>query len=579
MSPIKSLHDLAQRAPSIGLLLLFAATFTACQPVPETSLPVEPGRGQDTPTVAFHAPTSTPGSVPSSTRTPTPSPTPPPALIPGGRAVQGGLSRIGRVDPRTGDLNPAEQEVATLLFESLFVPSPLDGRPEPALAEEWAFSADGLEVTFRLREGVRWHDGVPLTAEDVVRALEEARDPAGGGTLWPLLKPILSVEALGPQEVRVTFRQADCWAFWTLGQVPLARQNAEGGPVGTGPFRWAGQEADGRVILEAFRAYWGPAPYLDGWTYLPFPDARGLEQALGAGAVDLALWPEREAPAVWNPASGYALLPLPGETYFLLVFNARQAPLREAAGRRALADLVDRAALLQGMGGKGLVLDVPLPSGHWALLGGAAHWTGPASSSGAAREALFAAGWSDADGDGWLDFRGQPRVLAVEANAENPLRVEVAQRVAAQLRAAGVPAELRAVEWGVLLSDLASHTFDLAVLDLPFHAEPAACTLWRGDTGRKGEPFNWPGLADEDLERLGTLLEAARAVPGCQPEDRATKYASVWTWLDEERPFQALFSPAQWLVVHPALKGLVASPFRPWYWNLNRWYWTAEAGP
>ncbi len=568
-------RDLAQRALSIGLMLLFAATFAACQPAPGTPLPTTPGEDQGTPTATLHTPI-TPGGAPTTARTPTPSPTPPPALIPGGRVVQGGLSRVHRVDPRAGDLNPVEQEMADLLFESLLVPSPLDGRPEPALAEEWAFSPDGLEVTFRLREGVRWHDGAPLTAEDVVQALETARDPDGGGTLWPLLKPVLSVEALGPREVRATFREPDCWAFWTLGQVPLVRWDAEGRPVGTGPFRWAGQETDGRVLLEAFRAYWGPAPYLDGWAYQPFPDAASLEQALGAGVVDLALWPEKDVPAVWNPASGYALLPLPGETYFVLVFNTRQPPLRDAAGRRALAGLVDRAALLQEVGGKGLVLDTPLPSGHWAL--GTFRRTEPVSPPEAVQKALSPAGWADADGDGWLDYRGKPRVLAVEANAENPWRIEIAQGVAAQLRAAGVPAELRAVEWGVLLSDLVSHTFDLAVLDLPFHTEPAACTLWREDTGRKREPFNWPGLADEDLDHLGTLLEAARDVPGCRPEERAAQYASVWAWLDEERPFQVLLSPARWLVVDPALKGLVASPFRPWYWNLNRWYWTAETG-
>lgn len=486
---------------------------------------------------------------------------------------------MDKVDPRAGNLNPAEQQVADLLFESLLVPNPLDGRPEPALAEDWTFSADGLKVTFRLREGVRWHDGVPLTAEDVARALEEARDPAKGGVLWPLLRPVRSAEAVGAQEVRVTLREPDCWAFWAVGQVPLVRQDGEGKPVGTGPFRWAGREADGRVALEASEAYWGPPPYLDGWAYQPFSDAESLEQALGAGAVDLAPWPEEDVPAAWNPAAGYALLPLPGETYFVLVFNVRQASLREAAVRRALADLVDRAALLQGMGGKGLVLDAPLPSGHWALLAGAFAWSRPALPSGDAQERLAAVGWSDADGDGWREFRGQPRVLAVEANAENPRRVKAAQQVAAQLRTAGIPAELRSVEWGVLLSDLTRHTFDLAVLDLPFHAEPASCTLWREDTGRQGKPFNWPGLADEDLERLGSLLEAARGVPGCQPEDRAARYAAVWAWLDRERPFQILLSPARWLVADPSLKGLVASPFRPWYWNLNRWYWTAEPSP
>ncbi|MGQ9457171.1 MAG: hypothetical protein ACUVS5_02680, partial [Anaerolineae bacterium] len=74
-------------------------------------------------------------------------------------------------------------------------------------------------------------------------------------------------------------------------------------------------------------------------------------------------------------------------------------------------------------------------------------------------------------------------------------------------------------------------------------------------------------------------LEDERAFTLCQPEDRAARYAAVWAWLDRERPFQVLLSPARWLVADPSLKGLVASPFRPWYWNLNRWYWTAEPSP
>ncbi|MBC7225346.1 MAG: hypothetical protein H5T59_13915, partial [Anaerolineae bacterium] len=279
-------------------------------------------------------------------------------------------------------------------------------------------------------------------------------------------------------------------------------------------------------------------------------------------------------PASWNAsATGYTLWPLPGESYFALVFNARRPALRQPEVRWALAGLVDRGALLQGVGGKGLVLDAPLPPGHWALAGGLPT---AAEGPGDGTRALAAAGWADDDGDGWREFRGQAQVLAVETNAENPQRLQVALLVAEQLRAAGVPAELQTVEWAVLLTDLARHNFDLAVLDLPFHVEPAACTLWREDTGRARKPLNWPGLGEEDLKDLEALLEGARAVPGCAPEDRAVRYGDVWAWLERERPFLVLLSPARWLAADTALQGVVASPFRPWYWNLNRWYWTAE---
>jgi len=564
------------------LLLLLAVSGCSSGIQPPASPNPTPAKAIASPTP--NPPPAAPGtratteSTRAATAQPLPTATPTPVIVPGGVVVQGGLDPIRRVDPLAADLNPGEQGLADLLFESLLTVDPLNGSLQPGLAERWVFSADGLEATFWLQEEVRWHDGRSLLPEDVARTLEWARDRSGGSRLWPRLRAVDSVEVTGERQVSVTFQTPDCWAFWELGQVKIVPQRLLGAeasastsgmdPVGTGPFRWGGQESDGRVVLEANRDYWDRAPYLDGWVYQPFPDAAGLQRALAAGVVDAALWPDAGPPPAWDPSAGISLLPLPGDSYFLLVFNTRRSYLQEAAVRGALGDLVDRETLLREVAGTGMVLDAPLPPGHWALESGVS--TAEPQPVAAARRSLGAAGWLDGDGDGLLEFDGRPVVLAVEANQENALRVQTALRVAEQLRRAGVPAELQAAEWGVLFSDLSRQDFDLAVTSLPFHVEPAGCSLWREDTGMSGEPFNWPGMDDGELL---TMLQAAAEAPGCQTEERAALYQPVWGWLARERPYQFLFSPARWLALDTGLKGLVASPFRPWYWNARDWYW------
>lgn len=569
MSELSTPHSRRGLAWTGAALAFLALIATCCHPAAqETPAPPPP----------LPATTDAHPSLPSSPTPPSPTATPTPAIVPGGVVVQGGLEPVLHVDPQAHDLNPAERQVVDLLFESLLGVDPLDGRLQPALAERWTFSPDGLVVTFWLREGIRWHDGTWLQEADVVRTLEWARDRSQGSPLWPRLRSVESIQARGQGQVAVAFREPDCLAFWELSQVKIVPQKwlearasgADEVPIGSGPFRWKAQEPDGRVVLESYRGYWGRAPYLDGWTYRPLSDLASLERALAAGALDVFLWPEADPVPSWHPSTGYTLLPLPGDRYSLLIFNTRRPYLRRAGVRQALGSLLDRGALLREVARAGMVVDAPLPPQHWAL-GNVATAPSPGDAATLLR-ALGLAGWLDNDGDGWLDYQGKPTTIAVETNQENALRIQTALRLAEQLRAAGLPAELRAAEWGVLLSDLERGDFDLAVIDLPLYLEPAGCSLWRGDTGTSGKRFNWAGVEDAGLLRA---LEEAVEVPGCDVAERARLYRPVWDYLTQERPYLFLFVPARWLALDTALKGLVASPFRPWYWNAADWHWAA----
>ncbi|NLE75625.1 MAG: hypothetical protein GX605_02585 [Chloroflexi bacterium] len=579
----------AKPAPSVGrralpvlAAALLAAALAGCQPAapsPTASSPHTP-----TATAVAAAPqtataTASPTSAPpTATPTPAPSLTPTPIIIPGGRVVHGGLEPVRYLNPLAGDLNAAEQSLADLLFEGLLTLDPLNGDLQPGLAERWSFSADGLRVTFWLRPGLKWHDGAPLQAVDVVRSLNQAMDRLGGARLWPVLAPVAEVRAVADNQVTVQFAEADCRAFWALTQVKVLPERlvaerlavdqgvAEPTAVGSGPFRWAGQEENGALVLAAYTEHWQHSPYLDAWVYQAYPDAASLSQALEAGAVDVALGASPGVP-------GYTVQPLPGDSYLVLLFNTGRTFLRDAAVRQTLSGLLDRPRLLQEVAGVGQVWDAPLPPGHWALPAGMA--SGSGGDPQAARRALERAGWGDEDGDGYLEYRGRAVTLAVETNQENDLRVGTALRVAGQLREAGLAAEVHQVEWGSLLSDLERQDYDLAVLSLPLHAEPANCTLWRPDTGTAGEPFDWTG---GDQTALLEALEQAQAAPGCGSATRAGLYAAAWAWLEREKPYQFLFSPARALAKAHGLGGLAASPFLPWNWNAHYWYWAAGPG-
>jgi len=166
------------------------------------------------------------------------------------------------------------------------------------LAEKWTQSKDGKQITFNLRKNVKWHDGKPFSADDVVWSLETVAKTAL--SFGKYLAKMTEVKALNPNTVRVTFSQstpAGMWAYYVGSNVILPKHIFEGtdiknnpantAMIGTGPFKWKQYSRDESLVLERNPNYHGPAPYLDSLTFKFTPNAATAILQLQSGAIDL----------------------------------------------------------------------------------------------------------------------------------------------------------------------------------------------------------------------------------------------------------------------------------------------------
>jgi peptide/nickel transport system substrate-binding protein len=222
---------------------------------------------------------------------------------------RGGVIRIARIsdsdtlDPQKTSLLAAH-EITTQIYDPLIY---LDGAGEvfPALAASWAFSNDNKTVTFKLREGVTFHDGSPLNAETVKWTVERQLAPeTASPTAW-MLGPVESVEVI--DDLTVAYNYADPFVPLWVGLsysycAPLSKTAVEAAgdnygrnPIGSGPFKFVSWEPDKGITLEANPDHaWGSPyfqntglPYLDGAQYLVMPEDATRIAALQSGDIDM----------------------------------------------------------------------------------------------------------------------------------------------------------------------------------------------------------------------------------------------------------------------------------------------------
>lgn len=440
--------------------------------------------------------------------------------------VEGVVGEVRQLNPlvQRPDTSQAERDLTALLFEGLTRIGP-DGRVVPALAESWTVSQDGRSYTFRLREDRTWHDGAPVTADDVlytVRGVQNANFP-GDPALPQLWRDVL-VSKLDARSVR--FELSTPFApFPSIARLPIlpahllrtlrpeqwATAPFSQRPVGTGPLMLRARDAK-QVLLVPFPAYTGPRVPLDNVLLQLYatPDSAVLDlkqrEVQGVATLPTA---GRRAP---EPPAHTRRAQLPLGDYTLLAFNVQQPPLDDPQLRQALALALNRELLIANvLGGQGQRLDTPILPGTWAA---APDVQIPAYRRSAAQQLLGQLGYADADGDGWLESAGQRFVLPLLI-ADTPEQVAVATEIARQLRAIGVAIEVRRVAPTELQLDLARHNFTLALHSWSgVGADPDVYALWHSSRANGGT--NYAGLRDSRIDQLlsdgrATSDEARRA--------------------------------------------------------------------
>ncbi|WP_422733187.1 ABC transporter substrate-binding protein [Micromonospora sp. WMMD558] len=345
----------------------------------------------------------------------------------------------------------------SLIFDGLVA---RDARNQivPALARELpAVSADGRTVTAKLREGVLFHDGSPLTAQDVVFTYQAVLDPKVDSTLRSDLDMLASVVAPDPSTVVFTLKYAYAPFLQrlALGIVPakaFAGQDVNKAefnrkPVGTGPYRVTSWTPGDRLVLAANETYWGGRPANSGVVVAFVADDNVRAQRMRAGEFDAAELAPKLA-AGFDGQGGYRVQRVPTADYRGVMLPMGNPVTGDPAVRRALTAAVDRRAMVTGvLGGAGEPAFGPVPpSSEFAE----PSVVGAATADPAAATAILdAAGWKPGP-DGIRVKAGRPAAFTLMYPASDSLRKELALAVTADAKKVGVKVTPEGLTWDAI---------------------------------------------------------------------------------------------------------------------------------
>lgn len=449
------------------------------------------------------------------------------------------------------------REVYKYIFEALLALDNGTYELKPILAESWEVSSDQKTFTFRIRQNVKWHDGLPFTADDVIYTFEKIKDPkVEAGYFRGTLAGLISVEKLDSQKVQFKFEKTD---FKTLeifaASIPIIPKHvfdngedfnshpAGRAPVGTGPFKFASWVTGRKIELIRNDNYWGEIPQVLGLNFKIIPDSNVALQLLKKGGLDISTlrpiqWAKQTDGISFNEKFNKYRYWMPN--YFYIAWNCRKPLFEDKRVRIALSMLINRELIREKL----LFGQAELISGPFYKFGGGydkdiePYPYDPKK----AAEFLDEAGWVDTDKDGIRDRNGIPFRFTYIALSGSDMSRDIGLIFKEDFLKVGIDMEPQTLEWGTMMNVIKERNFDAGFFARlsPVNEDPYAS--WHSSQADKG--LNMSGFKNETVDRL---TEEARLE--FDKNKRMEIFKKIHKILHEEEPFTFLFTSASLVAV------------------------------
>ncbi|MDR3335325.1 MAG: ABC transporter substrate-binding protein [Treponema sp.] len=401
-----------------------------------------------------------------------------------GKRIEGGELRFGMTtEPATLDpLNPSNsadgRSILFNVFEGLVKPD-AEGNLQMAIAEKYTISPDARVYEFTLRQGVKFHDGTEVTAEDVVFTLNTAIK-----NLFDGFTGIEQVEISADRGIKITLKAPDpeFLPYLTIGIVPRNNPDREANPIGTGPFSIARYTTQQSLVLVKNPAYW-QLPHLDEVTYIFVADSDALLLALQGGTIQAASITGSLLQQL--DARSFDFVSTPSNAVQLMALNNAVKPLEDKRVRQAInygvdiPQIIDAAFFGQGS-----------PSGSPLIPGLTKYYDTSLKNPYSrdipkARSLLAAAGYE------------QGFSLEITVPSNYTMHVDTAQVLVNQLGAIGITATIRLVDWATWLSDVyrgRHYQATIISLDAPNVSPRSFLSRYRSDANNNFVNFHSPAF-------------------------------------------------------------------------------------
>ena len=472
--------------------------------------------------------------------------------------AQGGVLRVGipsiptSLDPATALEGPVSV-IARQIFDTLVHYRDGSSDIEPGLASQWSVSRDGLTWTFRVREGVRFHDGTALTAQHVVESLDRVVQPGAPNAPSPNVAAprlvrgtpgvVKEIRALDGRTIQISllipYAPLPAVLAHPAFSIVLASRVGQRW-VGTGPFALTEATA-GRVVLDATAGYWSGSARSTRLVFLETgEDARG-EAMLEAQGIDVLLLST-------SPTHPTGTLSTPGWRVGYIALQAEQDPFSRTKARKAVAAALEPALLAPAVGPVRVPLLSFLPLGAWARRDGPpALEANPAKAKRLLNEAGFPRGTSAG------------LLLADDEGGRRPHLGPLAEAIRTSLAAVGITVPVQTEPAETALELARTGQFQMTVLEARMEAGDPHFLLYplsSSEGASKG-----PAATNMSFYRNRTLDDLLiRASQVSFRPERQRLYVRAQAMLAEEMPWVPLYVRLHWAAIRPEVRNLRLHP-------------------
>jgi peptide/nickel transport system substrate-binding protein len=518
------------------------------------------------------------------------SPAPRAQPIPGVVRIVG----IGSIDSLIPELsgNESSPDIAWFWGAWLFRVG-AHGELVPELATEvptlrnGGISANGLTITYHLRKGVRWHDGAPFDARDVIFSWHAILNPRNNVLTRTGYDDIASMRAPDPHTVVVALHKPYAPAVATffgpslapmcilpahiLGSLADINRVAYGRmPVGTGPFIFDRYESQSRIVLRANPDYWRGAPKIKEVDFLIVPDPNTRALMMRTGEADLYYQPADNLIAELASIPDVHTIDLSFNEFWYLVFNAQRPPLDDVRVRRAVAMSVDRDYVIKAVaGGLGSPANGDQPSYSWAFDPDA---RAPRFDPAIAERLLTRAGWL-LGSDGYRHKGGAKLSISYVTSSGYGEGRKFAPVFQEEMKRVGIDATVKLFPTSLLFAAksaggiMDNGKFDVAWSGWIGGVDPDDATLWGCDQ-MPPAGYNMSYFCDPRIDEQEKI-----ALTSYDQETRRRAYQRIQSMVNADVPVDFLF----WTHIHDAMRGelknyrpapTVTTFSNPWQWQI-----------
>lgn len=448
----------------------------------------------------------------------------------------------------------ASSSIAGFIFNALVKYDESGQKIIGDLAESYRFITPTL-IEFKLRRGVTWHDGKPLTAQDVLFTYELIKSPK---TITPYasdFRVVKSVSVVDDTTLRVAYEKPYFKALeiWMMGIVPAhilkTQKDIMGSefnthPIGTGPYILKKLEFSKQIVLEANPNYFEHRPKIDKIVFHVINDPMSRFLMLKSGEIDIdSLEPmqaERQLGRDFHKK--FDTIEMASHSYTYLGFNLRLKKFQDPRVREALSLAIDREELIGILFlGHGRVCTGPFLPGS---KGFNAKLKAPLPNLAKAKALLRSAGYTEQ----------RPLTFEIATSNSNALRPYAAEILQRQLARIGVKVTLKVMEWQAFLNTVVfPRKFDTVLLGWSLSLTPDPYMLWHSESDVPGG-FNLVGYHSPLTDRLIERMESSS-----DPETIASLQREIFAKIVGDNPYLFLVIPNDISVHSRSIKGVKAT--------------------